>query len=267
MTEPRILIPTGYGLNCEAETERAFKMVGAKYVQQVHLSDIFAGDVKLRDHQILAWIGGFSFGDHGGAGIAQSVQFGEMLKEDLHTARENGTYMIGICNGFQNMVKLGLVPGFDGDYTKQHVSLDWNNSGVFRDAWVRLGFNQESPCVFTKGLEYMDVPIRHGEGKFVVDDDLTLFKILEGNLDVAHYVDRDGTATMEFPDNPNGSKAAIAGLCDPTGRIFGLMPHPEAYIFPWNHPQYHRRKVSGTNPEEGAGLQIFRNVLEEARKD
>ena len=143
---------------------------------------------------------------------------------------------------------------------EQSVALAWNDSGVFRNSWVNLKVEKKAPCLFTKGLDTLEVPIRHGEGKFVANPNI-LAEIEKQNLVVLRYADSNGTPTDEFPLNPNGSLNNIAGICDPTGRIFGLMPHPEAYLSPYNHPNWIRQKKAGTLPKEGAGVAIFRNAV------
>lgn len=257
----KTLIITGFGLNCEKETDAAFTLAGSA-TEKIHLNDLLDEPARLQEFNILAFIGGFSFGDHLGAGtiFANRVKYG--LGNELKTFIENGNLIIGICNGFQTITRMGLLPAFSGLFV-QDVALDENNCGVFRDAWVDLGVNSESPCVFTKGIERMELPIRHGEGKVVCLDDDVATKIKEQNLDCLYYT-LPGTneRTEEFPHNPNGSARGIAGLCDSTGRIFGLMPHPEAYLSAYNHPQWTHQKIDGTLPQEGIGTQIFRNAVE-----
>ena len=160
------LVITGFGLNCERETAAAFSHCGAS-VSQVHLNDLLDGCCKLADFHILAFIGGFSFGDHLGAGtvFANRVKF--RLREELEKFVSAGKLIIGICNGFQTLSRLGLVPALDGHYFTQQAALAHNDSGVFRDDWVVVGVNNHSPCVFTRGIEFMHLPVRHGEGKFV----------------------------------------------------------------------------------------------------
>jgi len=177
---------------------------------------------------------------------------------------DQGGLILGVCNGFQLMVKAGLLPGFDNNYEERMVSLTYNDSGRFEDRWITCSFNQNSPSVFTKGLENMDLPIRHGEGKFVAKDSDTLDKLEKSNLIVMQYVDKEsGKPTNKYPDNPNGSELAIAGICDPTGRLMGLMPHPEAFHHKTNHPHWTRKEM----PEEGAGIAIFRNGIEYLRRN
>ena len=256
----KTLIITGFGLNCEVETKAAFDYCGAKS-DLVHLNDILNAKTKIKDYHILAFIGGFSFGDHLGAGtvFANKVKYG--LKEDIKEFIKDGKLIIGICNGFQTLTRLGLLPALNEEYfSEQSVALAWNDSGVFRDSWVNLKAEPDCPCIFTKGIDNIEVPIRHGEGKFVAKPEI-LDKIERDNLVALRYADSKGKPTSEFPCNPNGSLNNIAGVCDPTGRVFGLMPHPEAYLSPYNHPNWIRQKESGILPKEGAGVAIFRNAV------
>ena len=150
-----------------------------------------------------------------------------------------------------------MLPGFDGCYDRQAVTLTYNDSGRFEDRWVWLKANKASPCIFTRDLDIVYYPVRHGEGKFVARDADTLKALLAANLSVFTYIDpQSNTPTIKYPENPNGSQSAIAGICDPSGRVFGLMPHPEAYLFKTNHPRWTRDTV----PEEGMGVPIFRNA-------
>jgi len=257
----KTLVITGFGLNCEIETKAAFDYCGAES-DLVHLNDLLNRNKALDDYHILAFIGGFSFGDHLGAGtvFANKVKYG--LKEDIKKFIADGKLVIGICNGFQTLTRLGLLPGINGEYfTEQSVALAWNDSGVFRDSWVNLKTESDCPCIFTKGIDTLEVPIRHGEGKFVANPEI-LAVIEKNNLVALRYADSEGIPTGEFPNNPNGSLNNIAGICDSTGRVFGLMPHPEAYLSPYNHPNWIRQKESGTLPKEGAGVVVFRNAVQ-----
>jgi phosphoribosylformylglycinamidine synthase len=260
MAEPKALIITGYGLNCEDETEHVFQLAGAQ-PEKVHVSEIIAGDKKITDYQILAFIGGFCDGDHLGAGTVQASRFRHKLADDLAKFIDNGRLIIAICNGFQTAVKMGILPADDGDYRKKTATLTTNDSGIFEDRWVYLRVNTESPCIWTKSIERLYLPVRHGEGKFFTQDEFLLDRLFDKNLFVCQYADPDLKPTMEYPANPNGSLEAIAGICDPSGRIFGLMPHPEAYWSPYNHPSWTRLKIEGKMPEEGEGVQIFRNAV------
>ncbi len=261
-SKPPVLIITGYGVNCEAESQVAWELAGAA-PRRVHLHDLLETPARLREFKALMLIGGFSFGDHLGSGRVLALHLKSRLRDELEDFIGAGGLILGVCNGFQVMVKLGLLPGLDKDYFTQTVTLMHNDCGAFQNFWVTLGFEKGSPCVFTRGLERMDLPIRHGEGKIFTRDQRLLARIESEHGVACRYIDpASGEPTQKFPANPNGSLNAIAGLCDPSGRIFGLMPHPEAYLFPENHPHWQRQRLEGTLPAEGAGLKLFRNAVE-----
>jgi len=259
----RVLVLAGLGLNCEVETTEAFRLVGASS-EPVHLLDLLDGRYRLADYQIVALPGGFAFGDHLGAGFVFANKIRWRLYEELVTFLESGGLALGICNGFQTMVRLGMLPGFDGDYRTPRATLAPNDRLGYWDTWVHLATEPESPCVWTRGLHDLELPSRHGEGKFLVEGEVA--ERLEAKRQIAvRYVDRAGRPTEAWPDNPNGSPNAVAGICDPTGRIFGLMPHPDAFLYAFQHPQYFRRKARREAlPEEGGGLAIFRNGVDAA---
>ncbi|MEN9361454.1 MAG: hypothetical protein RL095_2989 [Verrucomicrobiota bacterium] len=260
MTSPKTLIITGVGLNCEKETSAAFATAGSD-VTRIHLNDLMDNPKKLLDFQILAFIGGFSFGDHLGSGtvLGNRIKYGARAELEQFVAK--GGLVIGICNGFQTITRMGIVPAIGGLF-KQEVALQHNDCGAFQDRWVTLKTNAKSPCVWTKGIDVLPVPIRHGEGKLVPQDAATLKFLEDNNLVALCYIDpASGEATQEFPLNPNGSTNAIAGICDLSGRIFGLMPHPEAYLSPFNHPHWTNQKINGSLPKEGLGQQLFRNAV------
>jgi phosphoribosylformylglycinamidine synthase subunit PurQ / glutaminase len=256
-----VLIITGYGLNCEVESAYAWELAGAR-PDLVHLSDLMAHPVRLRDYAALMFIGGFAYGDHMTSGHVFALRVKHRMSEELSRFIDQGKLVLGVCNGFQIMIKLGLLPGTDGERFSQKLALMQNDCGAFQNRWVRLVFEPPSPCVFTRGLETMPLPIRHGEGKIFTLDKVLLRRLEEEGCVACRYAHWEtGQATQQYPHNPNGSLQAIAGLCDPTGRIFGLMPHPEAYLYPENHPQWDLQKVRGTLPQQGLGLQLFRNAV------
>ncbi len=269
MKKVRALVLTGYGLNCDYETAYAFKKVGAN-AQRCHINTLIDGTVSLDSFQIMAFIGGFSWADDHGAGVIQAVRMKTNIGEKILSFINRGNLVIGICNGFQTLVNLGLLPGFDGDYQNRKVALTWNESGRYRDDWVKLKINPDSPCIFTKDIKNMELPIRHGEGKFYTDES-TLERLLRESQVVMQYTNEDGyPAGGVFPLNPNASLNDIAGICDPTGRVFGLMPHPEAFSHPTNYPDWTRIKeiqkrknkvdfYSGLPP---LGLKIFKNAVD-----
>jgi phosphoribosylformylglycinamidine synthase len=260
----QVLVLTGLGLNCEDETAAAFRMVGAT-PHQVHLLDLLEGKRQLSfdDYQIIAFVGGFAFGDHLGAGFVFANRIRWRLYDQLVEFIGDGGLALGICNGFQTMVRLGLLPGLDRDYRTPRATLAPNDRLGYWDCWVRLRADSRSPCVWTRGLDSIDLPSRHGEGKFLADKEVR-DRLEDENLVAVRYVDSVGAPTEEWPHNPNGSEGAIAGICDPSGRIFGLMPHPDAFLYPFQHPQWSRRRYEGTVDPEGQGLAIFRNGVDAA---
>jgi phosphoribosylformylglycinamidine (FGAM) synthase-like amidotransferase family enzyme len=260
---PGVLIPTGFGLNCEAETAHACRMAGLR-PHLVHINDVLAGAVQLSDYGMIVMIGGFAFGDHLGAGKALSIRLMHRLPESLAAFVDEGGLLLGICNGFQTLAKMGLLPRLDGE-VEQRVTVTTNDSGRFHDAWVRLRGERESPCIFTRGLDRIDLPVRHGEGKVVISTWAIFDRLLNEGLVPVRYLGPDGEPTEAYPYNPNGSRRAVAGLCDPTGRIFGLMPHPEAYHSPYLHPHWPQQRRAGNLPKEGPGLMIFRNAADYLR--
>ncbi|MBW1698737.1 MAG: phosphoribosylformylglycinamidine synthase subunit PurQ [Deltaproteobacteria bacterium] len=241
MTDVRVLVLTGFGLNCDYETAYAFELAGAK-AERVHINSLIDGSANPDDYQIMVFIGGFSWGDDHGAGVIQAIRMRTRLGERLLGFVEKGNLILGICNGFQVLVNLGLLPGFEGDYRSRSVALTFNDCGNFRDDWITLKTNPSCPCVFTRDLDQFELPVRHGEGKFYAEQS-TIDRLFQQNQVAAMYAMPDGSpANQVFPYNPNGSIYDIAGICDTTGRIFGLMPHPEAFNHLTNHPDWTRIK-------------------------
>lgn len=259
------LIITGFGLNCERETAAAFEMCGAS-ASKIHLNDLLNDPNPFERFQILTFIGGFSFGDHLGAGTVFANKVRHGLCSALSRFIDSERLVIGICNGFQTMTRLGLVPALDGDFFTQSCALAHNDCGTFRDAWVTLRADPESPCVFTKGLETLRLPVRHGEGKFVASPEI-VSELERRHLIPLRYAATAGGAASGFPANPNGSINDIAAICDPSGRVFGLMPHPEAYLSPFNAPDWTREDAEGRLPAEGAGAAVFRNAVRHAEEN
>lgn len=263
----KVLVLTGYGLNCDHETAHTFELAGA-VARRVHINDLISGQVSLDDFQIMVFGGGFSWGDDHGAGVIQAVRMKTNIGDEMIRFIENGKLVIGICNGFQTLVNLGLLPGIDGDYQSRSVALTHNDCGNFRDAWVKLKVNGDSPCIFTRGFEEAEFPVRHGEGKFYASD--AVLKQLEKNSQIVmQYASSGGDAAGgRFPDNPNGSMMDIAAICDITGRVFGLMPHPEAYHHVTHHPGWSRHKnVEKRQDGTGSlgitpGVKLFKNAVD-----
>jgi phosphoribosylformylglycinamidine (FGAM) synthase-like amidotransferase family enzyme len=261
---------SGNGTNCEIETAFAFRLAGAEVSDIVHVSRLVAGEVRLDDYQILALAGGFLDGDDLGAAkaMANRVKFahvagtGERLIDAVLRFVADHKLVIGICNGFQLMVKIGLLPALGGAYGTQTVTITANDSGRFEDRWVNLAANPRSPSVFTGGIERIPLPVRHGEGKFVATEGV-LAEIEQKNLVALRYADEDYRPTMSYPENPNGSLSSIAGITDETGRLMALMPHPEGYLMRTQHPAWTR----GGLPEEGMGLLVFKNAVRYVREN
>lgn len=270
MNAVNALVLTGFGLNCDNETAHALELAGAR-AQRVHINSLIDGSASLDSFQILVFGGGFSWADDHGAGVLQAVRMKTNIGAEILEFIARGNLVLAICNGFQVMVNLGLLPGFDNDYQHRSVAMTHNDCGNFRDHWVHLTVNDQSPCIFTRGLDHLEFPVRHGEGKFVADD-AVLARLSDNHQVVVRYAAADGSpANGRFPDNPNGSLQDIAGICDPTGRVFGLMPHPEAYNHWTNHPDWTRTREQlvrrGNQLPDGPtpGIQLFQNAVDYIR--
>jgi phosphoribosylformylglycinamidine synthase len=263
--KPKSLVLSGNGINCELETAHANRLVGFD-AEIVHINSLLDGTRSIHEYQFLNLPGGFLDGDDLGSAKAQAVKWkyqkvratNRPFLDELIRFVADGKVIIGICNGFQLLVKTGLLPGVAGQYGEQTVTLTFNDSGRFQDRWVYLNIRQLSSCIFTKDMDKIYLPVRHGEGKLVTKTEETLQQLRDKGHIVMQYADENGHITAEFPWNPNGSADSIAALCDPSGRIFGLMPHPEAFVHYTQHPHWTREHL----PEEGAGLKIFRNAYQ-----
>jgi len=238
------------GTNCDEETMHAFRLAGSE-VSLVHVNELIRGKKALEDFQIMAIPGGFAHGDDVAAGkiLANLIRY--KISDDMKKFIEDGKLVIGICNGFQAIVKAGLLPAFGG-YGKQEATLAGNDSGYFTDRWVRLKHVSRGKCIFTRGMKSeIFVPVNHGEGKFVASPEI-IRRLEENDQVVFRYV-----------DNPNGSLNDIAGICNTEGNVFGLMPHPEKFVSKYMHPHWTRIR---SLPEEGDGLAIFKNAVAYARR-
>jgi phosphoribosylformylglycinamidine synthase len=261
----KAIVLTGNGTNCEMEMAQACKLSGADVVDIVHISELLYGERRLEDYSFLNLPGGFLDGDDLGSAKAGANRFlhagikghKEMLFAQLLKFINAGNLILGICNGFQLMIKLGLLPALEGNYGRQSATLTYNDSGRFEDRWAYLKANAQSPCIYTKGIDILYLPVRHGEGKFIPESSSILQQIEKKNLLALQYCSKSGQPAGNYPANPNGSVNAIAGVCNESGRLFGLMPHPEAYLYRTNHPRWTREEL----PEEGQGLAIFRNAI------
>jgi phosphoribosylformylglycinamidine synthase len=254
MSKVKVLMLRAPGTNRDVDTRIAFEMVGAT-VFSAPVSELFRKEKRLSDYHIAVIPGGFTYGDDISAGRIMANEIRLRLGEDIKKFVDDGRLVLGICNGFQVLVKTGILPGIAGR-SAQPVTLTNNDSGKFECRWVYLKVNEKSPCVFTKGIDRIYVPIAHGEGKLVTEPAL-----LEKLNIVVQYVDEKGKAGAGYPYNPNGSVKDIAGICDATGRIFGLMPHPEDFIRWTQHPRWTREKKR----EDLYGLQVFTNAVNWAK--
>lgn len=258
--KPRICILRSDGTNCDEELFYAFKKFGAN-PEYVHVNELRNKSKKLSKYQILALPGGFSYGDDIAAGKVLAVELTSFLKNQIQEFVRKKGLVVGICNGFQTLVRTGLLPFNTAG--KMDVTLAQNESGHFECRWVKLKI-ENSKCEFlnlsvdTPGV--IDVAVNHGEGKFYTEQE-TLEKIKSKNLVVFQYSDLNGQPTQNYPDNPNGSLEAIAGICDPTGRILGLMPHPEKFVEITQHPNW-RRFEKSRKPD---GAAFFQNMIKFAQ--
>jgi len=254
MSAVRTLIIRAPGTNCDAETMFAFQQAGA-VVSQVHVNRLISRQERLANYQILVIPGGFTYGDDIAAGKVLANELRLKLGEDILRFIEDGKLILGVCNGFQVLVKAGFLPEISKDGSSL-LTLATNDSGKFECRWVYLSVNKGNPCVFTRGIDSLYLPVAHAEGKLVV---LT-GALSELNI-VLFYTDERGDISAGYPCNPNGSAGNVAGICDSSGRIFGLMPHPERHIRGTQHPQWTRLGAR----EYGDGFQVFRNAVEWAK--
>ena len=255
------LVLAGYGLNCEEETLHAFEYNGLSG-KIIHINDLIENPSELENAQILAIPGGFSYGDDTGSGNAFAQKMNLALKDQLHKFVARDTLTIGLCNGCQILANLGLVPAFDKKYGQRLVAVTHNMSARYQCRWIDLKITSNSPWL--NGVETMHIPVAHGEGRFMMDD--ATLKSLQDNGQIAATYTKDGEAANgEFPFNPNGSLADIAGITDESGKVLALMPHPERGMFTWQRDDFMEIKDTaqreGTNyPEASDGMKIFQNA-------
>lgn len=256
MATPRALILRAPGTNCDEETAAAWTLAGAE-AETLHVGRILEAPDTLDRFQILTIPGGFSHGDDLGAGRILATRLSTALGDSLRTFRDRGGLVLGICNGFQVLVKAGLLPGCESPIS---TTLTHNDSGHFESRWVRLA-PTPGRCVFLASPEPIELPVAHGEGKFLTGMSADLQTLEDAGQVVLRYVDANGDPTQAYPANPNGTPGAVAGLCDPTGRVFGLMPHPERHVSYLHHPRWTRMAPKA----EGDGLRIFKDAVEALR--
>ena len=246
----KALVLQGYGINCDYESTYAIKKVGGT-ADEKHINQVLNNPKTIHEYNLIFFPGGFSFGDDIASGkvLANKIRYG--IGRELLTYISEGKLILGVCNGFQALVKMGLLPEPDFE---QRATLVTNANGLFEDRWVRLKINQSSPSVFTKNIEYLWLPVRHGEGRFVPSTKEVMDDLVRKNLYVMQYVNEKGELGG-YPFNPNGSTLNIAAVSDMSGQILGIMPHPEAYNHPTNNPFWTYKY-----PEQGGGLKLFENA-------
>jgi len=247
--KPNVLILRAPGTNCDLETAYAFELAGAT-TERIHINRLLQTPSLTDQFQILCLPGGFSYGDDIAAGRILATQVRHHLADAFHQFKEKGKLILGICNGFQILIKSGIL--IADDTQGAPVTLTWNDSGMYTDRWTRLTTNGKQ-CVFLKGIQSLYLPIAHAEGKFMGRSDAILDQ-LEANGQLAvKYVPED---------NPNGAARNVAGVCDETGRVFGLMPHPERFVDFTQHPRWTRDLSNQQNPRPGDGFALFKNAVE-----
>jgi len=276
MKSVKALVLTGYGLNCDYETDFSLKLAGADS-HRANINELIGAvdsgtHISLDDYHILVLGGGFSWADDHGAGVIMATRLRYTIGETIEEFIRKGKLVLGICNGFQALVNLGLLPGLDGDYRTRKVAITYNDSGNFIDTWTKLKVKDDTACVFTRDISTIELPVRHGEGK-VFAEQAVIDSLFDHHQVAMQYADSQATlAQGRWPFNPNGSLRDIAGICDATGRIFGLMPHPEAYNHYTNHPDWvamreQLREGQAIESEEGEGIAIFRNAVQYVREN
>ncbi|MGL6226401.1 MAG: phosphoribosylformylglycinamidine synthase I [Thermoguttaceae bacterium] len=244
----KVLVLRAPGTNCDLETAYAFELVGAES-ERIHVNELLEQPELLRKFQILCIPGGFSFGDDVAAGRILANLFRHHLTDELQRFKESGKLILGICNGFQVLIKSGLL--LQDEPQGPPATLTWNQSGVYRDCWVSLEVATEK-CVFLRGIRSLYLPVAHAEGRFVPRDEETLNQLAQKGQLVLRYANGQ---------NPNGASADVAGICDETGRVFGLMPHPERFVDSLQHPHWTRLEPN-TRRKTGDGLALFQNAVQ-----
>lgn len=257
MADVRALVLRSAGTNCDRETVRAFELAGAQ-TDLLHLNALAADPARLFDYGVVTIAGGFSYGDYVAAGRVFGIELRHALGDSLRRFTDEGGLLLGVCNGFQILVELGLLQDPGLSPAERTIALTDNESSRFECRWVTLR-SEECACEYLVPGDLMPVPVAHAEGRFVVRDEATLARLRERGQIALTYVTPDGRPAS-YPDNPNGSVAGVAGLCDPSGRVLGLMPHPERNLTRFNHPQWTRRGPRA----EGEGLTFYRRLVRHA---
>ncbi len=264
MPRTRAIVLRTAGTNCDRETVRALELAGAT-VDVAHVRALLREPARLADAELCVLPGGFSYGDDVAAGRVLGLELRHGLLEHLCTFIDRGGHVLGICNGFQALVELGLFEREEGAATlpARSIALYDNESGRFECRWITL-VAERSRAAWLEPGHRMPCPVAHGEGRFAVRDAAVLARLEARGQVALRYALPDGARATTYPDNPNGSVHAIAGICDPTGRVLGLMPHPERNVEPWQHPHWTRLAAAGGARAEGEGLWFYRRLVEAA---
>lgn len=261
----KALIIAGYGLNCEEETSYAFEYNGSE-TKIIHINDLIDNSNVLNEYQIVAIPGGFSYGDDTGSGNAFAQKMRLSLQEKLHRFLERDTLVIGICNGCQILVNLGLVPAFNNNYGQRDIAVTYNKSNHYQCRWVDLKTNTESNSPWLRNIESLHIPVAHGEGRFIMSNEV--LQTLKNNNQIAtqYVTPQNEAANGKFPHNPNGSIEDIAGITDQNGKVLALMPHPERGMFTWQRNDYDYLKDQAQRTgqkmnETSDGMALFQNAV------
>ncbi len=260
MSAVRAVVLRTAGTNCDLETVHALQRVGAE-VDLVHFARLMERPEDVRDYQIVVFPGGFTYGDDIASGVVFAVEMRERVRPEVERLVAGGGLVLGICNGFQILVRSGLLPSTDG---QDHVqaSLATNDSDKFECRWVRLEVTTDRSAFLTPG-QIIECPVAHMEGRFVTADQTVRDAMLAGGQIALRYTGPSGERPAPYPWNPNGSRDDVAGVCDSTGRILGLMPHPERNVESWHHPRWTR----GGGGVDVSGITVFENAVRAARGD
>jgi phosphoribosylformylglycinamidine synthase len=263
MPAPRVLVLRAPGTNCDEETAYAFERAGAT-AERVHVNRLIENKALQDRYQILCLPGGFSYGDDIAAGRILATRLKRHLADlvDAFVHGKGDRLVLGICNGMQVLMRLGvLTEDISSAHEHQPATLSWNDHGRFEDRWVHLAVDK-TPCVFLQGVQHMYLPMAHAEGKFVAENETVLSELKHAGRLCLRYCEGESGAVdddrLEFPANPNGADANVAGVCDTSGRVLGLMPHPERHIDATQHPAWTRRSEQ---PAAGDGLVMFENAV------
>ena len=257
MPRPKALILRTAGTNCDMESAYAAELAGFS-ADRVHVNRIASGEVALDDYSFLFIPGGFSYGDDVAAGKIMALELNRRFGDALRKFEERGRLVLGVCNGFQVLIKTGILPFRADSPADMRATITMNDSGKFEDRWVHMMTERDSVCVFTRSMRpVIELPVAHGEGKFIVRNIRDMDELESNGQIVLRYVSRTG-GVPSYPEDPNGSMGQVAGVCNTEGTIFGLMPHPERFLHRTNHPRWTRLE----RPEEGDGMAFFRNAFD-----